>query len=316
MEMNGRLNQSPPAVDDAMSRMIVAMDQLVALANDEVRIRAEQLRHCNPENVAYYRERLNRAQQALAISGSVLQRGHGVSSRARALSHEMIAHATQQISRVHAVVQEMANGGGAASTGMRAATAAVIATAGGRTEGALADDASAETCHALREYSRLGRGEGINGRAREKRSTTEDRALMHAIDAGFEGVAPLRADVALHRDVGVSFFGSLCDGARSPEEILTRLNSGAATRDRGYVSTSASGGSFGAKPIHLTVHVPAGTKVIDMTRSHPDGKPLSVFPKEGERLLPRDGHLIGVPGTARYDRVRGTYSLEVDYLHP
>lgn len=314
MEMNGRLNQSPPAVDDATSRMIVAMDQLVAFASEEVRIRTAQLQNCAPEEAPYYRARLERAQQALAISGAVLQRGHGLSSHVRTLSHEMIAAATRQISLVHAAVQEMPSGNAAPFTGGGAAAVGAMA-GGGRAEGALADDVSTETCDALRAYTRLGVGEGINGRAREGKSTAADRALMRAIDAGFDGAEPLHADSEFHREVGLSFFQSLCDGARSRDEILPRLNSGAATLDRGYVSTYADGGAFGDKPIHLTVRVPAGTKVIDMTRSHPDGMPLSTFSKERERLLPRGGYLVGIPGTARYDHATRKYSLEVDYLH-
>src|SRR3954465_3708909 len=98
--MSGRWRASPDAVAQAADVLMAAADCLITRAADETRARRSALENCPAEEHAWRRERMERAERALALAGDVERGADALSHRSRELAHE---HAGQAVQRLAAM---------------------------------------------------------------------------------------------------------------------------------------------------------------------------------------------------------------------
>lgn len=317
-DMRGRGRRTGGNVAAAASTMLAAADQLVALAHATVAQRQAALENCPKDEIPYRRARLEAAIAARSAALTLMATTAAHGARMRARSTDAGERLARRLGAAQAEIQALSMPAGGsmpavAGGGTGGGGTGDAASAEAPAPGSLSPAVPAGVHAALRAYSRMGGGQALNARARDRALTDEDRALMAEIDAGFAGAAPLGEVTTLYREVNLDFLDALCGTAATPEERVAIMKTGAVLHDKGYVSTSTSAGAAGRRDVHMEVVAPAGTPVIDMSARAPDGDPISVFAAEVEMLLPRGGYLISEPGSAAYDAVTGTYSLRVHY---
>jgi hypothetical protein len=144
----------------------------------------------------------------------------------------------------------------------------------------------------------------------------EDQDWVAGLEAAFEAAGRTDRQMTLNRDIGTMFLSTILDEkglttSASTEAIKTVLtDKGKLHRHFGFMSTSTEH-PFGERPVHLTVDVPAGTKILDLRSMAEGGSGLSGY-SESEYLLPRDLFFTIDPKSVRFDEGRWFMRLGIE----
>jgi hypothetical protein len=144
--------------------------------------------------------------------------------------------------------------------------------------------------------------------------------LCARVDAAIAAAPRATEFLTLNRSITPEILSDLGADPSSPASVASVLDAGPAAFHPAYFSTSdvdPFADSTGYA-VHMRLHVPDGTPLLDLRPVAAGGTGLSGFASEREILLPRGGVLAVVPGSTSTSVVGGRTHVYFDamYLMP
>lgn len=289
---------------------------------------ASEERNCNRERLAW-----ERSLRALQQAESLNDEASGVAWKLQKQADELAHRTAVKLSALHQHLSSAPPG--PPPTPVEAGTppqgpsgvssgggSSVNASAPGlEAPGHLPAEAPRELADAIRAYA--DHGAELNGALWDAEASgwdvpAETASLSARLDSAFRVAAPTTSWMTLNRSTSIDLIQDLVGGDGSDEAATkSALDLGPACLHPAFLSASEED-PFSSVPdyrVHLRVHVPAGSAILDLRAKSVGGTGLSKFSNEREFLLPRGGHLLVIPGATTAIKRNGMTHWYLDMLY-